>query len=531
MTLILKKMIYGLILFFPLGAFSIATTFVSADDEDITLQSVAISPGHDNVQGIYAPALTNYLQTLIEGSRFLDGRMATSNTTEWDLNELRSSPTATSKLIRQLNADSLIHLQVSKGQMGLRYELGLFTAKTGQLWAYADAMEPTKLDLEYGKDIVRKLYQHILAQLPFQGLILSRQGNKVTVGRGQLGGLRPDQEIEVIQVVGVKRHPEFQFVTEVHKQVIGKIHITQVDETMGFGYIIFEREPQSLKVGHKLLIREPVLYPALASSKNEPVVDHLMARADGAVVLQGQSKEWKPEDPPTFGRAHFLFGLGDFGSGSKFETSGPQKETTLSASNASVDSDLWLTQNWLLSFALNQGTADLENPLAGSSPATITFALQNIKMGIGYDLGLSNDINGPRLKIHLANSQFKTRVTDNSPTSYTGSSFTATAVGLIGHLPLTDDSTKWAMGAEFWYHLSPRIKESPVKSGQGSNIEMSELSWLLSYKMNSRVSWMSKYSMNTYRSRFSGTSTRVGELVSSSEITWKYLNFGMEYLF
>lgn len=531
MTLFYKKLLCLTLLLIPSLGFSVTTTFISPEDEDITLRSVGVTTGRDNVMGVYASPLSTFLSEELAKGKFLDTKLLSGGKTEWDINQLKAEPTNTAQKIKDVSVDAIIHLQVSKGPMGLRYELGLFTAKSGLLWAYVDYLEKAKMDLEYGKDIVRKLSQQLLSQLPFQGLILSRNGNKVTVGRGQLGGVKPDQEIDVIQIVGVTRHPQFQFVTEVQKQVVGRIHITSIDETMSFGYIMFEKEPQSLEVGHKLLIREPIFYPTLASSKNEPVVDHLLSRSDGAVVLQGTSKEWTPEDPPSFGRAHFLFGLGAFGAGSKFETSGSKKETSPYAGNAGVDLDLWLTQRWSLYFAFNQGTADLNNPIDGSTPLTITFALQNIKMGFGYDLGLSDDVDGPRMKIHLTNSQFKTRATESLPTSYTGSTFTGTAVGLVGFLPLTEESKKWGMGAEFWYHLSPRIKESPVKSGASSSVEMSELAWLLSYKLNSKVSWTSKYSMNTYRSRFSGQGTRVGEVVSSSEYTWKYVNVGMEYLF
>ncbi len=512
------------------ASYGVTTSYVSADDEDITLKSIMVTSGKDNLQSIYAKPLSEFLADFIEKEHFLELSNATPEP-DVDLSDLRSQPKIVTDILAKTNADGLIHLQLSKGQMGLRIELGLFTRKSGQLWAYADMLEKEKFDLEYARKLVQVLYQQLINQIPYQGLLLSRTGGKVTINRGSLAGLRPDQDIDVIQVVGVKRHPQFQFVTHVQKEIVGKIRITKTDETLSFGYILFEKEPQALQAGLKLLLREPVYYPSLATSKNETIVEHLLARGDGSVIMQGDSKEWLPQDPPTFGRAHVLFGMGQFGASTNLSTSGGQQGSTLLALNAQVDADLWITRNWFIHAGLNQGSAQIANPLANSSPAKLNFSLQSLKVAAGYDLEISQSIYGPRLQGLVGYSQFSATSTESSPTSFTNNVFSGFGFGLAGYMPWDEYESKWGFGAELWYHLLPSVSETPVTSGSSVNTKIIELSGAAYYHWRPNIYWMGKLSIDSLNTSFSGTGTRTGESATSTDFAWTRMNAGIEYLF
>lgn len=510
--------------------FALTTTYVSSDDEEITVPNVVVTNGRDNVSAIYSSPLSDYLRSLINQDHFFE-TTESNNNIAFDLTEMRSQPNICSDVLKKLNAEGLFHLEISKGQQGMHLELALFTKKSGKIWAYADLIEKTKFDLDSLRYKTKGLYQRIIDQIPYQGLILSRTGNKVTINRGLNSGVKVDQDLDILQVLSVKRHPEFQFVTHVDKEIIGKVRLTKVEENISFGYILYEKEQQSIQPKLKVGFSEPVYYPNLATSHNEEVVDHLLARADGGVVLQGDSKEWLPQNSPTFGRAHFLFGMGQFGASTNLATSGSQQGSTLLALNAQIDSDFWITQSWFVKAGINQGSAQIKNPLSGSTPANLNFSLQGIKVALGYDLGVSQTVYGPRLQGLIGYSQFTATTTESSPTSYTSSVFSGLGFGLSGFFPFDEYESKWGFGGELWYHLYPTVSESPVTSGTGKNTKIVELSMTGYYHWRPNIYWVGKLGVDSFNTAFSGSGTRTNENATSTDFAWTRLNGGVEYLF
>ena len=414
--------------------------------------------------------------------------------------------------------------------MGLHLEMGLFTRKSGKIWAYANFLEKNKFDLEHLQLIVINLYEELENQIPYQGLILSRFGSKVTINRGSNSGLKIDQEINVIQIVGITRHPQFQFITQVQKEILGKIHITKIDDNLSFGYILFEKESQVIQPGLKLLLHEPIFNQNLVTSKNERVVEHLLSRGDGSVIMQGESNEWAPEASPSFGRIQILFGMGEFEASTNLVRSGGQQGSTFLALNAQVDADLWLTRTWFLKTRINQGSAQIKNPLSGSSPSKLNFSMQDLKISAGYDFEISPKINGPRIQALIGVSQFNAAVTDSSPTSFTSTSFNGIGFGLTGFMPVDELDSKWSYGAELWYHLLPTVTESPLTSGTPKNSQIIELSGLGYYRWKPNFYILGKLTLESFNTQFIGTGTRI-ESATSSDISWTRFNGGIEYLF
>lgn len=525
--------------------FALSTNFVSLEDEDITIKTIAVSKGRDNLQGIYSEPLSQFLKQLIEEDNsfdLLDESQLSFNSKKGetdvssnplknlDLNELRSNSKKTSNLITQVSTDALFHIQATKGTMGLQLELGLFTKKSGLLWGYTEKLVTDKFDLENIKKNMAQMFIQILNQIPYQGMILSRTGGKVTVNRGTFFHLYPDQEVNVIQIIGVKRHPQFQFVTHVEKEIIGKIKLTKVDDNLSFGYILFEKEPQSIQPGLKILLREPIYYPHLATSKNEEIVDHILTRADGKTMLRDDALEWLPENRPTFGRAHVLFGIGQLTASTQLAAEGGQQGTTIMALNAQVDADLWMTQKWFVRLGLNQGSAQVKNPLPDSTPTNLNFSLQGIKAAIGYDFTLSQSLYGPRLQGLIGYSQFNSKATESSPTSFTSTSYSGFCFGAVGYFPWDEEESKWGYGVELWYHLLPSVSETPVTSGSSSSTQIIELSGSTLYRWRPNLYFIGKLSMDSLSSSFSGTGTR-SLAATASDLSWVRLNAGIEYLF
>lgn len=509
---------------------AISTSYVSADDTDITIKSVAITAGRDNVQGIFSKPMTEELQNLVNNEHFFE-LLNSPLAGDFDLDELRATPKLVIDATTKAQTDGLLHLQISKGALGLRMELGLFTKTSGLLWAYSEFIEKQKFDHDYLRGVVKTLYEQIVGQLPYQGLILSRAGNKVTINRGALGGLRPDQEINVIQILSVQRHPQFKFATHVEKQIVGKIRLTQTDDTLSFGHILYEKEPQVIQPGMKLLMREPVAYPNLVSSKNEGIIEHLMGRPDGDVMMQGDAKEWVPQDVPTFARVHALLGWGEFNTSTHLATSGSQQGLTSFALNAQFDADLWINRTWFIRAGINQGSAQVKNPLSGSSPSVLNYSIQSTKLALGYDFEVDSSVYGPRLQALLGLSQFHAKVTDSNPTSFTTTDYDSNTIGLVGYIPLDELNPKWGLGAEIWYHFNPSLDEKPVTSGDSDNIYLSQIAGAVYYNWTPNLYWLFRLCVDSARSDFTGTGTRIGEMATSTELNWRRIDVGIEYLF
>jgi hypothetical protein len=530
MSVFLRFFSLIIILYFQSLGLAVTTTYVSADDGDITLKSVVMTTGKDNVQGIFAKPLSEELLKIVESEHFFEVPQAPLEG-DFDLDDLRANPKQVNALVTKAGTDGLLHLQISKGQIGLRMELGLFTRTSGLLWAYSEFVEKQKFDHDYLRGTIKIMYEQIINQLPYQGLVLSRSGSKVTVNRGTSAGLRPDQEINVIQVLSVKRHPQFQFVTHVEKQIVGKIRLIKTDETLSFGHILFEQEPQVIQPGLKLLLREPVSYPNLVLSQNEGVIDHLMGRPDAEVMMKGDAKEWLPQSVPTFARVHALLGWGEFNTTTNLATSGSQEGLTSFALNAQFDADLWINRTWFIRAGINQGSAQVKNPLSGSAPTRLNYSIQSTKLALGYDFEVASSIYGPRIQALLGVSQFHAKVTESNPTSFTTTDYNSNVVGLVGYMPVDDLSPKWGLGAEIWYHLSPSVTEKPVTSGDPENLYLSQIAGSVYYNWTPNLYWIFRLSIDSARSDFSGTGTRLGEMATSTEINWRRIDVGVEYLF
>lgn len=523
---------------------ALSTHYQSFEDEDITIKSVYVTKGKDNVQSIYARPLSEHIIQLIEKDRFFEtikihdnkkestsqSNTTETNTSNLDINELRDQPKLTTEFITKIDADALIHLQASKGPMGLQIEIGLFTKKSGRIWAYTEKLITDKFDLDHVKSSVTTLYTQIMNQIPYQGLVLSRTGGNITINRGSNARLTPDMDINIVQIVEAQRHPQFQFVTHVEKEIIGKIRLTKVDENLSFGYLLYEKEPQSIQPGLKVLLREPVIYPSLASSKNKEVVDHMLARGDGSVIMQGVSQEWVPLDKPTFGRAHVLFGVGQFNSSTNLSTDGSQQVSSPYALNANVDAEIWLTKTWFLHAGLTQGSVQTKNPLSDSTPDKLNFSLQGLKLAAGYNFEISNSIYGSRLLGLFGFSQFNASTTESSPTSFTSATYSGLAMGVSGYFPWDEIESHWGYGAEIWYHILPSVSEKPVSSGSSSSTQTIELSGTALYRWRPNLYWIGKLSIDSLNTSFSGTGTRT-QSASATDYSWVRLNGGIEYLF
>ena len=124
--------------------------------------------------------------------------------------------------------------------------MSLFLTRDGLLFSEYNKRNLKQFELNQVKDEVRKQLQEIVKKIPYQGLVLSRTKNRVTINLGKRDGVSKEQILSVIQVIKMNRHPKFKFIIDTEKEILGKVRLLKVDDSLSFGKIVTEKEPGAI---------------------------------------------------------------------------------------------------------------------------------------------------------------------------------------------------------------------------------------------------------------------------------------------
>lgn len=503
--------------------------FISATDKELTIKNVLLYPATDNVAAIYSKPLEEQLRQRIQNE--YDWNLVNLDEPKSQplgLDELLESPDLVSKLIKDKGCDALIKLHVSKGPNGIQIKLGLFTA-SGKIFSLKDIYKTDKFEIDRLNAETQKLYEAILADIPYQGLVLSRFDNRVTINKGSSAQVKTNSELNIVQIIKVERHPKFNFVISTQKEILGKIRLVKVDEHLSFGTILWEKENLALQPNLKVLFDQPKTYRNLATSENYDVIDDLENRPDSQLMLGTKADEWQPSRMPTFGKIDLALGMGSYNLGSNLATTGGITSSTVMALHMNVNSEFWVNPNWLLGISLDQGGARMNNPIDGSTPSKLNFALSKYNFLIGYNFLLNQDFFGPKIQLLGGLSSFTSNTDDSAPTAFTTMSYSGYALGVRINYPLPEHS-RWSFGAETFYSLMPRSSEIPVTSGDVDDTKILNFCGFSGYRLEPNTSVITKISYDSFTTRFSGTGTRT-ESASESTHAWTRLAMGLEFLY
>ena len=268
--------------------------YVSPVDESLTIRSISLLPITDNVEGIYARHIADQLTTLMRGSHRWNFIETPEDTNFPSITSLEESPPDFQKATFKLKADSFMTAVASRGPAGLSVRLDLFLKSDGRLLAQQTLRDYKRFEISDLKSQIRRMYGKLLTDIPYDGLILSRQQNRVTINLGKADGIKSDQLITAVQIISVQRHPKFGFLISSDKEILGRIKITQVDETLSFGTIISEKERGAIQKLAKISGVVPIQYPDLE------LVDEngnaLLNQPDAAVAFGDHPLDvWSPE--------------------------------------------------------------------------------------------------------------------------------------------------------------------------------------------------------------------------------------------
>lgn len=515
--------------FISTSTFGQSSKYVNDIDQNLSIKSVVVSPLLDNVKNIYAPALTKTLTEVI------------SEDHQWTLNEFPSStrtqpeafeenPDLVKKLLKQTKSDALISGRISKGPAGLNIKLTLYSGSEGLPLCEERLTDFTGFELVDLKNQISILTRKLKSKIPYQGILLSRKGQLVTLNVGSAMGFRSGMEVTPIQIIKINRHPKFKFLINSDQLILGKIQLNKVDEYLSFGTILSERESGLLSAGMKFKSDTFVQYPATELTKDGKILSDINARPDSAVAFGDKPTEWVPEKPPTFGKLGFLFGLGNYTISNSLSGGGATGTNQVTPS-LHVNGEMWLSPNWFLTLNLSSYVFSINNGLSGSSPNMLNVSVSKTGLGAGYNFLLNDDFWGSKIQTTFGYSTMSAFVDNSTPTAYESSTYSGLNLGVAGlfSLPLTERKYPINVGGRLNYYLTPSLSESPTNSG-GSTNQITSFSVIAETRLKEKINLRGDLSFDLYSSNFSGAGTR-SPSASSASHTLTTLAAGIEYLF
>lgn len=483
-----------------------SATYFSQIDEDLTIRRVGVLPSVDNVDGIYARPVETQLIQLVKSSHRWDFVETTLSGTAPALVELEENPAEVQRLTQTTEADAFIGAAISRNQNGLSVRLDLFLKKDGKVLSQELLPNTARTDLAELRVQINDMYKKLIGRIPYEGLILSRQQNRVTINLGKSDGLVKDQTITAVQIIGVNRHPRFNFIVSTEKEILGRIKILKVDDTLSFGAITTEKERGAIRRLAKVSSLEPVSYPEPVDIEKKTPGD-LGARPDAHVTFGDNPKEWLPVKPPSFGSVGVKLGLGSFNSSVNLAAVGALEAKSAIYPSLGVHGELWITPEWIVRADILQGVISTDNPRSGSSPGNLNHSLSRYSLEFGYNFLLRDDFFGPKIFVTIGYSTYKMYVDDSNPRALTTTTYAGTLLGLGGSLPVTDDRL-WYMGGKLNFYLFPTLDETPVTSGGSPKSSINDFSLYVERTIGVNLRAVGSIDFALYSTSFSGHGSR-----------------------
>jgi hypothetical protein len=500
-------------------------SLVNQVDSAMTIHRVSALPSLDNVDGIFARPIDAKLSELLLAdhqwqstpSQFSGGLVSPA--------ELIKSPSRVIKIAQPLKVDALLVTEVRKNPKDFVLALYLFSALDGKLISHVSATDLAQDSTEKALQQLSLLYQQMKFRIPYDGLVLSRTKNRVTVNLGAIDGLSPGQELACSKIIQVQRHPKLGHIIQHEKVLIGKIRLIKVDPKLSFGDVVAETEAGLIQKDAKITGARPVQHLAEKWIKNDYVPAELLLSEDNKV--NGKIQEWAPEEPPTFGLVGASFAL------SNYQQVLTLANETLTSKNRiyptiSLFGEMWINPEWYVSANVTQGTGTLDNPVVGGNPADLSASLGVYSLDVGYNLLLRDDFFDAKVFAALGFMSYEMSVDVSTPAGFNTTEYSGLRLIVGGRTPL-DIAKRWYLGGTLYWYLNPSFKEKPLSSGS-DDTSIYHFRFLLDYRWSERLLVNSSLEFLTLESDFSGTGSRPIPALKTSQ-RFQTLNFGVSYMF
>lgn len=495
--------------------------YKSEEDVALTARTISLLPVFDNLRGIYSrPVEADLIEKIKSGHRF-EFVEATTAGPVLSPDELEEDVDSLNSIFQNATADALIATSISKGPSGIAIKMDLFLKADRLLLAQEALSNIQRFDVEAIKKLTADMYSKLVKHLPYNGLVLSRQGTRVTLNMGHKDGIEPEQVLPVIQIIKSTRHPRFHFLISTEKEIIGKIKVLKVDDTLSFGRIVTEKGAGTIQANAKIASLENVNYTNTDSlSDNHTGEDSLSERPDADVNYGKKPVAWLPERKPTFGVVGARLGLGSYQENVETGTNSLSATDTPYPSIA-LEGELWLTPAWSMHAQLRQGIISSQNPMPSSQPSKLSHRLAAYDFLFGYNMRLASSVSSPKVELLFGFSSYELFVDSSSPQGLTTKAYSGPKLGVSGSYPVGEGSP-YSFGANLNFLFQSRLNETPNISGNGSNTATAFGTFVdkqLHMNLKARV----QLDFEMYSSTFSG-----GASASQKHTT---LSGGLYYLF
>ncbi len=502
--------------------------YVSKIDEALTIRKVAVLPATDNIQGIYARPLESHLNSLIKNyhqwdlvETSVDGKPLTSA-------EIEEKPAEVLKYSQGIESDALIATNINKTPLGISVKLSLLTRADGKLLLQETLTDYPKFELPDLKQQLEVLFKKLVSKMPYNGLVLSRKQNTVTLNLGRTEGIVKDQTVSVIQIIKVTRHPKFNFLINTDKEILGKIKILKVEDTLSFGAIVSEKERGAIKRFAKVSGLDFVEYNAPAELGSQAV--SLEDRTDSGISFGKNPGEWIPAEPPSFGQVGIKLGFGSFRNSVSLDTGNLSSSSSFYPSIA-VFGEIWLNPTWIIRADIFQGIASSTNPRAGSTPNELNNQISKYSIALGYNFLLQDDFFGPKIQLRGGISSYRAFSDNTTPLAFTTTNYSGLVVGVTGSLPVTKDK-RWSVGAGMNMTFLAKLTETPEQSGNSPKNSITDFNVYGEHRIRPNLNVVAGMDFWLYSTSFGGGGGRSnGEIASSISQRHSILNAGIAYLF
>lgn len=500
--------------------------YVSEIDKQVEVRRVLALPLADNVAGIYANGLAETFIQSAQAGKIWD--VQTDPSLKNTLEELEDNPSIVQDLGKRFSVQAILAGRINKGPKGLQIKLVLFLTGDGEAFILENSSEDqSTFELSEVRKSLDQLVRRLRKRMPYDGLILSRRGQTVTLNLGSAHGLVPQNTLNIVQIFKLNRHPRFGFMVGVEKTLMGEIIITQVDEFLSFGQIISEREPNVIAVGSKIVLNEFVKTP---SPTFDDQGNSLKKPVDG-VAFGPEPREWKPVTQPTFGKLGLLLGLGSYAMNNSLDVGTANTNQGLVPS-IMLQGELWFDPNWFADLNLRQASFRIANAYPGeSTPSRLSVSSSIYTMLFGYNFLVQDQFHGPKFRLGLGMGRMNTTVDNSSPTAFTSVSYGGTVIAVGGSFPITLESKReFIIGGDLYYYWRPSMSEGPVYSGEVSGNQVSSYAAHGTYRFNHRMGVKGSLNFDFFASSLSGSGSRANSATSISQSMTNFYG-GLEFLF
>ncbi|HRK08729.1 MAG TPA: hypothetical protein PLZ57_13240 [Pseudobdellovibrionaceae bacterium] len=504
-----------------------AAVFTSPADDFISIRKISVLPGADNVDGIFVRPIEAHLMSLLKSSHRWEYADTGLVSLPKSPIELEDNPSLTQQLLAPIQVDAVILPSITKGPTGLSIRLSLIMKADGRVLLQEQVKDLNRFEIAEVKNQVSQIYQRLIRKIPYDGLILSRQGNRVTLNLGRVDGVQLNQDLAVVQVISLNRHPKFGFLISNEKEILGRIRVLKVDDTLSFAVVTAEKERGAIRRLNKIAGLNAVEYGTDQTLTSGTEEGSLQDRPDHGVAFGAKAEEWLPIREPSFGQVGVKAGLGMYKGGMNLSGVGALEAKSDFYPLLEVDGELWLNPNWTVQAEITQGILSTANPRTGASPATLNHALNKYSISLAYNFLMRNDFFGPKFQFRGGLSYYRMYVDDSTPQGLTTVNYNGVLTGVGIYFPLggfanqasdpNERLRRWAIGGDLSMLFLTKLTESPIRSGDSSSNTINEFSFFVDRRLAMNLILRSQLEFALYSSSLTGSGNRTEPATSISQ--------------